>query len=62
MELPWFYEQEFRMSQYMCLLDMCYSLNVVTVHMCVYVLCVCLFIYINAEYQYMCALDMCVPG
>ena len=31
--------------RYMCALDMCYSLNVMNVLMCVYVLCECLFVY-----------------
>jgi hypothetical protein len=41
--------------QYMCVLDMCYSLNVKTVLMCVYILCVCLFLYKQTVPVHVCA-------
>ena len=46
-----------------CALDMCHSLNVETVLMCVYsiykIFYACSYIY--ALDQFMCLLDMCVP-
>ena len=45
--------------QYMWALDMCYSLNVKTVLMCVYILCVCLFSHKRTKPVHVCAGHVC---